>query len=134
MKYEQTFREYVAKWILTVLYTEKEEKFSLEQLNEYFQNCLRKGEEIYSEFAHFGLYLFEDKGINFVLDELIHENLIDLTNEKVLEITEKGIYAYEEFYSGQLLEDVLDPFDFFFEHDYDLEKIFRRKREVLKNF
>jgi hypothetical protein len=134
MKYEKTFREYVIKWILTVLYQEREREFGYEHLNSYFQDCLRRGEEIYSEFAHFGLYLFESKGILFILDELVKEGLIALRNKQSLEITGKGLYAFEEFYSGQLLEDVQDPFDFFFEHDYDLQKLYRRKQEVLLNY
>ncbi len=134
MKYERTFREYVVKWILTVLYQEKEREFTYDQLNKYFQDCLRKGEEIYSEFAHFGLYLFEKRGILFILDELVKEGLIALINKKILEITEKGVYVYEKFYSGQLLEDVQDPFDFFFEHDYDLGKLYSKKRAVLMNY
>ena len=134
MNYERTFREYIIKWILTVLYKEYERKFAPDELNIYFQESLRKGEQIYSEFAHFGLYLFEDKGISFILDALIDEGLLIISEENIVKLTEKGNYVFEEFYSGRLLEDVQDPFDFFFEHDYDLRRLYDRKKEVLKNY
>ncbi|MFX1507367.1 MAG: cation transporter [Promethearchaeota archaeon] len=134
MRYEQTFEEYIIKWVLSILYKSKNGKFSPDHLNQHFQDSLIKGEEIYSEFAHFGLYLFQEKGIVFVINKLLDQKILILSKEKSLALTEKGKYLYKNFYSKQLLEDILDPFDFFFEYEYDIDSLFRRKRELLKNF
>jgi Co/Zn/Cd efflux system component len=133
MRYEQTFEEYIIKWVLSVLHKGEDGEFSPDQLNQHFQDSLIKGEEIYSEFAHFGLYLFREKGTVFVINKLLDQKILILSKEKTLALTEKGKYLYQNFYSKQLLEDILDPFDFFFEYDYDIDSLFRRKRELLKN-
>ncbi|MFW9904119.1 MAG: cation transporter [Candidatus Thorarchaeota archaeon] len=134
MRYEQTFEEYIVKWLLSILYKGEDGEFSPDQLNQHFQDSLIKGEEIYSEFAHFGLYLFQEKGIVFVINKLVDQKILTLSKEKTLALTEKGKYLYQNFYSTQLLEDILDPFDFFFEYEYDIDSVFRRKRELLKNY
>jgi len=134
MRYEQTFEEYIIKWVISVLYKGEDGEFSPDLLNQHFQDSLIKGEEIYTEFAHFGLYLFREKGIVFVINKLLDQKILNLSKEKTLAITEKGKYLYEEFYSRQLLEDIVDPFDFFFEYEYDIRNLFRRKRELLKKF
>ncbi len=134
MRYEQTFEEYITKWILSVLYKGEDGEFSPERLNQHFLNSLKKGEVIYSDFAHFGLYIFQDKGIVFVINKLLDQKIISSSKEKTLAISEKGRYLYKEFYSRQLLEDVVDPFDFFFEYEYDIRNLFRRKRELLTKF
>ncbi len=134
MRYEQSFEEYIIKWLLSVLYKGEDGEFSPDRLNQHFLDSLKKGEDLYSEFAHFGLYIFQEKGIIFVINKLLDQKIINLSKEKVLAITEKGKYLYEEFYSRQLLEDILDPFDFFFEYEYDLRSLSRRKRELLKKF
>jgi hypothetical protein len=134
MRYEQAFEEYIIKWILSILYKNEDGKFSHERLNQHFLDSLIKGEEIYSNFAHFGLYIFQEIGIAFVINKLRDQKIIDLPKNKLLVITEKGKHLYEEFYSKQLLEDIVDPFDFFFEYDYDIRSLFRKKRELLKKF
>jgi hypothetical protein len=134
MRYEQSFEEYIAKWILSILYKGEDADFTPEQLNQHFQDSLKKGEEIYSEFAHFGLYLFQEKGIFFVIIKLIDQNILNQSEEEKLIITEIGNYLYKEFYSKQLLEDIVDPFDFFFEYDYEVQDLFRRKKALLEKF
>ncbi len=134
MKYEQSFEEYITKWIMSVIYKGEDGEFSPERLNQHFLGSLIKGEEIYSDFTHFGLYIFQEKGIVFVINKLLDQKILNLSKEKTLAITEKGKYLYEEFYSRQLLEDIVDPFDFFFEYEYDIRNLFRRKRELLKKF
>ncbi len=134
MRYEQSFEEYITKWILSVLYKGEDGDFTPERLNQHFQDSLNKGEEVYSEFAHFGLYIFQDKGIFFVIDKLLDQKVLHLSKEKQIAITEGGKYLYEEFYSKQLMEDIVDPFDFFFEYDYDIQRLFRRKRDLIAKF
>ncbi|MFX1284669.1 MAG: cation transporter [Promethearchaeota archaeon] len=134
MRYEQTFEEYISKWIISILYKGEDGEFSPERLNQHFQNSLKKGEEIYSDFAHFGLYIFQEKGIGFIINKLLDQKLINLSQEKKLAITEKGKYLYKEFYSKQLIEDIVDPFDFFFEYEYDISNLFKRKKEVQTKF
>ncbi len=134
MSYEQSFEEYIIKWILSVLYKGEDGVFSPDRLNQHFLDSLKKGEEIYSEFAHFGFYIFQEKGIVFVIKKLLDQKMINLSKEEILAITKKGNYLYEEFYSRQLLEDIVDPFDFFFEYEYDIHGLFRRKKELIKKF
>ena len=134
MRYEQSFEEYIAKWILSILYKGEDGDFTPEKLNQHFQDSLKKGEEIYSDFAHFGLYLFQEKGIFFVIDKLVDQEIISLSEEEKLIITEIGKYLYKEFYSKQLLEDIVDPFDFFFEYDNDIQNLFRRKKLLINEF
>ncbi|MFX1534189.1 MAG: cation diffusion facilitator family transporter [Promethearchaeota archaeon] len=134
MTYEQSFEEYIIKWILSVLYKGEDGEFTPERLNQHFQDSLNKGEEIYSEFAHFGLYIFQEKGIVFVIDKLLDQKILNLSKDKTLAITEEGKYLYEEFYSKLLLEDIVDPFDFFFEYDYEIRSLFRRKRDLIEKF
>jgi len=134
MKYEEIFEEYIIKWILSVYNDDPEIKLTTNQLNEYFQKSLKKGEEIYTEFSHFGLYLFKEKGIHFIITKLIKNDLLNQTVENYLTLTEKGVFLYENFYSGELLEDVQDPFDFFFDDHSDTAKVKYRKKKVLENF
>ncbi len=134
MRYEQSFEEYITKWIISILYKGEDGKFTPKQLNRLFQDSLRKGDEIYSEFAHFGLYIFQEKGIIFVIDKLLDQKIINFSKENSLTLTEEGKYLYKEFYSKQLLEDILDPFDFFFEYDYEIQRLFRRKRDLIEKF
>jgi len=133
MRYEQSFEEYIIKWVISILYKNEDGEFSPDQLNQHFQDSLTKGEKIYSEFTHFGLYLFQEKGIVFVVNKLLDQKVLILSKEKILALTEKGKYLYQNFYSKQLLEDIVDPFDFFFEYEYDIDSLFRRKRELLQN-
>ncbi len=134
MKYEENFREFIIKWILAVYFDNYDLEITVKQLDENFQKSLMKGEEVYTEFASFGLYLFKEKGIVSVIKELIEENLISQSNDKILKITEKGKYLYKHFYSKELLEDLKDPFDFFFEQQITFDDIKTRKRELLDNY
>ncbi len=134
MKYENNFREFILKWILSVFNDNLDMEFSPEQLDEYFKKSLKKGEQVYTKFASFGLYLFKEKGIVSVINELIKENLLSQSNEKILKLTETGDYLYKYFYSEELLEDLKDPFDFFFEQQISFDDIKARKSEILKNF
>jgi len=134
MKYEQSFEEYINKWIISVLFKGEDGNFSPDRLNQHFLDSLKRGEEIYSEFAHFGFYIFQEKGIIFVIGKLIDQKIIALSKEQILTLTDKGNFIYEKFYSKQLLEDITDPFDFFFEYDYDIQSLFKRKKELLKNY
>ncbi|MFX1499753.1 MAG: cation transporter [Promethearchaeota archaeon] len=134
MKYEENFKEFIIKWILSVYFENYDLEFTPKQLEEDFQNSLTKGEEVYTKFASFGLYLFKEKGIETVIKELIEENLISQSNEKILKITEKGKFLYKHFYSKDLLEDLKDPFDFFFEQQISFDDIKTRKRELLENY
>ncbi|MFW9990290.1 MAG: cation transporter [Candidatus Odinarchaeota archaeon] len=134
MKYENNFREFIIKWILAVYFDNNDLEFTPKQLEKYFQNSLLKGEEVYTEFASFGLYLFKEKGIETIIKKLIKENLLSQSNEKILQITEKGKFLYKHFYSKELLEDLKDPFDFFFEQQISFDDIKTRKRELLENY
>lgn len=133
MKYERNFREYITKWILSVYNDNGNLEFTPEQLSEYFQTSLKKGEEIYSEFAYFGLFLFKEKGIASVIKDLLNENFLSLYNERFLKLTNKGIYFYENLYSKELLKDLKDPFDFFFEQQISFDSIKMRKLEIIEN-
>ncbi len=134
MAYEKTFEEYIAKWILTFLNDDSKKPYTAEHLNLYFQESIKKGERIYTEFAHFGLYLFQEKGIDMVINKLIDSELLTLSNGTITSLSKKGLYLHENFYSKPLLEDVKDPFDFFFEHQYDISSMQKRKNRVLEQF
>ena len=131
MNYEDNFREFITKWILSVYFDNFDLKFTPKQLDDYFQICLGKGKEVYTEFAFFGLYLFKEKGIKSVIKELNQEEILSQLNEDPIKITEKGEYLYKNFYSKVLLEDLKDPFDFFFDVQISFDDIKSRKREIL---
>lgn len=134
MKYEKNFREYITKWILSVCNEEINLTYKPLQLSEYFQKSLKKGEEVYTEFAYFGLYLFKEKGIVSVINELINENYLTLSKEGFLYLSKKGAYFYNHLYSKELLKDLRDPFDFFFEQQISFDSIKSRKLELLEDF
>ncbi len=134
MKYEKNFREYITKWILSVYNDNSNLQFTPEQLSEHFQKSLNKGEEVYTEFAYFGLYLFKEKGIVSVINDLLNENLLSLSEKGFLALTNKGRIFYERLYSKELLSDLKDPFDFFFEQQISFDSIKSRKLEILEQF
>jgi hypothetical protein len=49
-------------------------------------------------------------------------------------MTEKGSILYEHFYSKELLEELKDPFDFFFEQQMSFDDIKSRKRDILDSY
>ena len=134
MAYEENFNEYVTKWILTVLFDNKHGEFTNEILNALFQESLTKGDEIYTEFSHFGLYLFKEKGIGLVINNLIKQGILLQKNGEFVEITAKGKYMYDTLYSKPLLDDVKDPFDFFFEQNNEFDSLKYRKQELLEKY
>jgi Co/Zn/Cd efflux system component len=134
MKYEKNFKEYITKWILSVYNDNVNLELTPEQLSECFQNSLRQGEEVYTEFSYFGLYLFKEKGISSVINDLLDEKYLSLSNNGFLTITKRGEYFYEHLYSKELLKDLKDPFDFFFEQQLGFDSIKLRKLEILENF
>ncbi len=133
MKYERNFREYIIKWILSVYNDNLDLKFTPEQLSEYFQKSLKQGEEVYTEFAYFGLYLFKQKGVVSVINDLMDEKFLFLSEKGFLNLTKRGAYFYEHLYSKELLRDLKDPFDFFFEQQISFDSIKLRKLEILEN-
>ncbi|MFX1574481.1 MAG: cation diffusion facilitator family transporter [Promethearchaeota archaeon] len=134
MKYEKNFEEYITKWILTVYYDDLNLEFTPEQLSEYFQKSLKQGEEVYTEFAYFGLYIFKEKGIIPVINDLLNEKLLSLSENGFLNLTKRGGYFFEHLYSKELLTDLKDPFDFFFEQQISFDSIQSRKLEIIENF
>ncbi|MFX0033816.1 MAG: cation transporter, partial [Candidatus Hermodarchaeota archaeon] len=134
MSYEENFKEFVIKWILLILRDQPITEYSTKELNEEFQNSLRKGEEIYTELSYFGLYIFKENGINSVIQDLINDGILNERKDGIIELTEKGEYMYENFYSKPLMEDVKDPFDFFFEQDYDFDSLRQRKLQLLDDY
>ncbi len=128
--YESFFKEYMIKWIFSVLNDIPNSEFSPNRLDDFFYESLRKGDEIYTEFAHFGLYVYKENGIKSIIKELIVDNLLVQTNNNIIKITNKGENFYEHFYSKQLLEDVRDPFDFFFEEKFGFDTLKWRKKEL----
>ncbi|MFX1480736.1 MAG: cation transporter, partial [Promethearchaeota archaeon] len=134
MAYEENFKEYIIKCILSVLMDNPKENFNSIELNEKFQHSLNKSEEIYTSFSYMGLYIFKEKGINSVIKNLINDGLLQEENQKIVKLTTKGKYLYEKFYSEPLMEDVKDPFDFFFEQNYDFDSLRYRKKEILQSF
>ncbi|MFX1297898.1 MAG: cation diffusion facilitator family transporter, partial [Promethearchaeota archaeon] len=133
MKYEKNFQEYITKWILSVYHDNSNLEFTPNQLSENFQESLKQGEEVYTDFAHFGLYLFKEKGIISVIHDLINEKFLSLSDNGFLKLTKIGKYFYEHLYSKELLKDLKDPFDFFFEQQLGFDSIKFRKLEVLEN-
>jgi len=134
MSYEKNFKEYINKWILLIYSDNPEQRFTLKELNEQFQNSLKKSEEIYTNFSHFGLYIFKEHGIDSVVKDLIDKGLLSEEKDKFVELTEKGIYMYKNFYAKSLMEDIKDPFDLFFEQNYDFDSLRHRKLEILEKF
>ncbi|MFX1486571.1 MAG: cation diffusion facilitator family transporter [Promethearchaeota archaeon] len=132
MPYERFFEEYIMKWVFSVYADNPNVEFTLDLLNNRFEESMNKGEEIYSEFSHFGLYLFEERGIDSVVKKLIDDRFFKKSAKETLSITDKGKKMYEFFYSEPLLEDVKDPFDFFFEHSNDFDSMKHRKKMALK--
>ncbi|MFX1309070.1 MAG: cation transporter [Promethearchaeota archaeon] len=134
MAYEENFNEYIIKWIFAVLFDNKQRDFTKEQLNMLFKDSLEKGDEIYTDFSHFGIYLFIEKGIGFVINNLIDQGFLIQINNEYLEITAKGKYMYNNLYSKPLLDDVRDPFDFFFEQNYEFDSLKYRKQDLLGKY
>jgi hypothetical protein len=134
MRYEENFREFISKWILTFLNDNIESHFIIDQIEENFQISLKKGEDVYTEFASFGLYLFKEKGIGSVINDLIEKKLLFQSEKRTIKITDMGNYLYKHFYSKELLEDLKDPFDFFFEQQISFDDIKSRKRETLESY
>jgi len=134
MSYEENFKEYIIKWILSVLIDNTEKKFTLNELNEKFQLSLKKSEEIYTSFSYTGLYIFKENGINSVVKNLIEDGLLSEEKQDMVKMTEKGKYMYEKFYSKPLMEDIKDPFDFFFEQSYDFDSLRHRKQGILEKY
>jgi len=134
MTYEENFKEYLIKWIFTILFDNPKKNVTNEHLNKSFQESLIKGDEIYTNFSNFGLYLFKVKGIQSIINELIDNDLLTQSNDGTIKITEKGNFMFENLYSKPLLDDVKDPFDFFFEQKYDFESIKYRKQDLLEKY
>jgi Co/Zn/Cd efflux system component len=134
MSYEKNFKEYIFKWILLIYSDNPEQNFTLKELNKQFENSLKKSEEIYTNFSHFGLYIFKEYGIDSVIKELIDEGLLSEGKDKNVNLTEKGLYMYRNFYLMPLMEDLKDPFDLFFEQNYDFDSLRHRKLEILEKF
>ena len=134
MSFEENFEEYINKWILSVFIDKNEKLLPLNELNEEFQHSLRKSEEIYTNFAYFGLYIFKENGINSVIKNLINNGLLREENHNMVKLTEKGKHIYEKFYSEPLMENIKDPFDFFFEQNYDFDSLRHRKQEILHKY
>ncbi|MFX1498087.1 MAG: cation diffusion facilitator family transporter [Promethearchaeota archaeon] len=134
MPYEENFKEFVIKWILLILIDQPQKAFTLKELNEEFQISLKKGEEIYTDLSYFGLYMFKENGIDSVIKDLANNSILDERDDKGIRLTKKGEYLYENFYSKPLMEDIKDPFDFFFEQDYDFDSIRQRKSQILETY
>jgi len=134
MAYEENFKEYLVKWILTVLTDNTQKDFNSEQLDQLFQESLRKGDLIYTDLSHFGLYLFKEEGIISIINNLIDLGLLSQSNGENVKITEKGEYLYENLYSKPLLDDIKDHFDFFFEQKYDFDSLKNRKQVLLEKY
>jgi hypothetical protein len=133
MKYEKNFKEYITKWILSVYNDNSNLELTPERLSERFQKSLNQGKEVYTEFTYFGLYLFKEKGIASVINDLLNEKYLALSKNGLLILTDKGEYFYEHLYSKELLKDLKDPFDFFFEQQLGFDSIKSRKLEILEN-
>ncbi|MFX1524371.1 MAG: cation diffusion facilitator family transporter [Promethearchaeota archaeon] len=132
MSYEKNFKEYITKWILTVYNDDPTLQLTSKQLSEYFMTSLKKGEEVYTEFAYFGLYMFQERGINAVINDLLNEEFLIQYDNGFLELTKRGEYFYEHLYSQELLKELKDPFDFFFDEQIRFDSIKTRKQEVLE--
>ena len=92
MSFEKNFKEYINKWILSVLVDNTEKLFHLNELNEIFQHSLKKSEEIYTSFSYFGLYMYKENGINSVIKNLINDGLLSEEKHSMVKLTEKGKY------------------------------------------
>ena len=134
MSYEENFKEYIIKWILSVFNNNIKNNFTSNELNMKFLLSLSKSEEIYTNYSYIGLYIFKENGINTVINNLIELGLLRETNHDMVKLTEKGKYMYENFYSKPLMEDIKDPFDFFFEQNYDFDSLRHRKQDFLKKY
>jgi Co/Zn/Cd efflux system component len=134
MPYEENFKEYVIKCILVVLIENSETNFTLNELNEKFQSSLKKSEEVYTSFSYTGLYMFKENGVNFVIKDLVRDGLLSEENHNIVRLTEKGKYMYNNFYSTPLMEDIKDPFDFFFEQNYDFDSLRHRKQDFIQKY
>jgi hypothetical protein len=79
------------------------------------------------------LYLFKEKGVISVINEMLNEKYLSLSKESFIKLTKKGCYFYEHLYSKELLNDLKDPFDFFFEQQISFDSIKTRKLEIIEN-
>ncbi len=134
MNYEENFKEYIVKWILTIFYNNNQKTFTSGQLDQLFQDSLSKGNLIYTDLSHFGLYLFKEEGLGFIIHNLIDLGVLIQNDGDNVQITEKGEYMYENLYSKPLLDDIKDPFDFFFEQKYDFDSLMNKKQELLEKY
>lgn len=132
MSYEENFKEYIIKWIFLVYFDNLTNSINLKELNERFQNSLKKSEEVYSSFSYFGLYIYKEHGVNAVVQNLIDNGFLEINEEGCIHVTDKGSFMYEHFYSKPILEDIKDPFDFFFEETYDFDSLRLLKTEKLE--
>ena len=89
---------------------------------------------MYTDFAFFGLYLFKEKGIILVINELLNQEYLTLSKKGILYLTEKGKFFYKHLYSKEILNDLKDPFDFFFEQQLGFDSIKLRKLEILEKY
>lgn len=134
MPYEENFKEYIIKWILSVYLDNQTKDLTLKSLNEIFENSLKKSEKVYTSFSHFGLYIYKEHGIDTVIKELIQDNILKEEKQGNISLTDKGLYFYENFYSKPILEDIKDPFDFFFEENNDFDSLRHIKQEISENY
>ncbi|MFW9939343.1 MAG: cation transporter, partial [Candidatus Thorarchaeota archaeon] len=134
MTYEENFKEYIIKWILLVLDDNPSKNFTPELLDKYFKESLEKGSKIYTDFSHFGLYLFKEKGLSSIIKNLIDEDILNQQDMNFLRMTEKGKYMFDNLYSKTLLDDIKDPFDFFFEQNYNFESLKYRKQVLFEDY
>ena len=134
MPYEENFKEYITKWILLVYFDDLTKKNTVSELNEKFKISLKKSEDVYTSFCYFGLFLYKERGISSVVQNLIDVGILTLNEEGYINITKKGLFLYENFYSKPILEDIKDPFDFFFEETYDFDSLKQVKKEKLDIF
>ena len=132
MAYEENFKEYIIKWIFLVYFDNLTNYITLKELNERFQNSLKKSEEVYSSFSYFGLYIYKEHGVNAVVQNLIDNGFLETNEEGYIHVTNKGSFIYETFYSKPILEDIKDPFDLFFEETYDFDSLRLLKTEKLE--
>ncbi|MFX0177160.1 MAG: hypothetical protein ACFE85_13150 [Candidatus Hodarchaeota archaeon] len=95
---------------------------------------MNKGEEVYTEFAYFGFYLFKEKGVVPVINDLLREKFLSLSEKGFLKLTKKGEFFYKHLYSEEIVKDLKDPFDFFFEQQISFDSIKTRKLEILEKF
>ena len=83
----------------------------------------------------FLILVYKDHGIETVIKELIKEDILkEDEKDRIISLTDKGGYLYENLYSKPILEDIKDPFDFFFEENYDFDSLRRIKQEILEKY